>query len=188
MVNRPEDQGVDFGTWGDYVSQFVYEDSLNKFLPQLKIKGTVADYGGANGLLKKHLPHVTTIDVDETKQPDVVGDILTHTGYYDVGFCRYVMHYLTDREVIAFVNHAKRHVSRLLIVQFTNRNLRAKYANSQNETGKHFRTAGQLSALFPQTAKEVYCEEYFVGPEFYVNRLGLEDAVPHYETLRVYEV
>lgn len=183
MINV--DQGTAFGTWGDPTSRFMYEDSLKPILELVKLEGRVGDFGGANGLLKQHVPNVRTIDSDPSKNPDIVDDILYHGDYYDVAWCRYVMHYLNDQQVMQFV--ATVNAPRLIIVQFTNEDLRAKYANSINEY-KYFRTASQMRALLPDDTVELASYSYTVGEDFYLNRLGLTHATAHAETLKVYEV
>lgn len=191
MINFEVDQGTAFGRWGDPVSQFMYEESLRDMLPRMQLDGLkVGDYGGANGILKDVVGNVTTIDIDARKGPDIVDDILLHTGKYDVAFCRYVMHYLSDQQVIAFVENALRYCDRLYLVQFTNdgTDLRAKYATSKGEGGKYFRTQSQLESLLPVNAKRLYSASYAVGPEFYCNRLGLVTDIRHEETVRLYEV
>lgn len=186
MTYHPVDEGTRFGTWGDPTSRFMYRDSLAHILPLAALVGHVGDFGGANGLLKAHVPNVTTIDSDPSKHPDIVDNILTHDAPYDTAWARYVMHYLTDQEVIQFVDNVN--APRLIIVQFTNNeSLRVKYANSVNET-KYFRTSAQMRELLPSKTKVLWSMAYAVCPEFYQNRLGMENAKPHGEMLRVYEV
>lgn len=185
MAYHQVDDGARFGTWGDPTSRFMYEASLATILPLAALVGRVGDFGGANGLLKAHVPNVRTIDSDASKQPDIVDDILQHRDRYDTAWCRYVMHYLTDKEVIRFVDNVN--APRLVLVQFVNDDLRAKYANSAYET-KHFRTGEQMRALLPAGTRELWSCTYEVCAEFYKNRLGLDNATPHAETIKVYEV
>lgn len=180
------DQGKDFGTWGDPVSRFMYETSLPPILNAANLMGHVGDFGGANGLLKEYVPNkVTTIDIDPSKEPDVVADILTHRDRYDTAWCRYVMHYLTDQQVLQFL--ATVNARRLILVQFANNDLRSKYANSVGEV-KYFRTMQQMNALLPHRSRVLWHRAYDVTPEFYKNRLGLDGACAHTEHLLAYEV
>jgi len=189
MDNSKVDQGTLFGTWTDPVSRFMYHEFLDSLVRNniIQFEGTVGDFGGANGLLKKYIPdhHVTTIDKDRTKQPDIVDDILYHNGGYNTAFTRYVMHYLNDQQVIHFVNRVN--ADKLLMIEFTNEDLRSKYLNSRNEL-KFFRTRSQLEALLGGGAKLLHSEQYTVDEEFYRNRLGLHHATPHEETVNLYEV
>ena len=191
-MNHSVDQGQDFGKWGDKTSRFMYETSLDLILPQLNLQGHIGDFGGANGLLRSHSPdlHVTTIDSDASKCPDIVDNILSHDAPYDVAWCRYVLHYLTDQEVIQFIDRVN--APRVIVVQFTNEDLRVKYANSANET-KHFRTFRQTEVLlgggrFGPSVNLVTGYDYQVTPEFYKNRLGLEGATAHSEILAVFDI
>lgn len=189
MDNSKVDQGTAFGTWADPVSRFMYHEFLDSLVRNdiIKFEGTVGDFGGANGLLKKYIPdhHVTTIDIDASKKPDVVADILQHDDYYGTAFTRYVMHYLTDLEVIRFVNLVN--AGKLLMIEFTNEDLRTKYVNSVEEV-KYFRTRSQLEALLGGGAKLLHSESYTVDAQFYHNRLGTPHGVPHEETVNLYEV
>lgn len=185
--NFAVDQGESFGTWEDETSRFMYDTSLTAILAGVHMEGHIGDFGGANGLLKRRLPNsrVTTIDIDPSKNPDIVDDILTHSEPYDIAWCRYVMHYLTDQQVIHFIDNVN--APRIVLVQFANPDLRVKYANSRNET-KYFRTGEQLESLLPSGIELVGATEYMVTAEFYKNRLGLEDAQPHTEHLLVYDI
>lgn len=187
MTRYDIDQGAAFGTWSDPVSRFMYQDSMPPILTAAKLTGHVGDFGGANGLLKAFYPNVTTIDTDDTKGPDIVDDILNHRGSYDTGWCRYVLHYLSDREVIRFLDYVK--VPRMIVVQFVNDedDLRLKYANSYGEK-KFFRTGTQLRALLPRKNRLIFSRPYRVTPEFYRNRLKLDNAVEHGERLEAYEI
>ena len=185
MKTRNEDQGTAFGTWTDPVSRFMYQESLQEYLSLMKLHGTVVDYGGANGLFKRHVPKAVTVDNDPLKEPDVIDDILTHDSRYDVGFCRFVLHYMTDQQVIRFVDDAN--VGRLYIVQFVNDDLRGKYANSRGEGTKYFRTFDQTTALFG-SCEVLWSQTYTVTKDFYLNRLGIEGAVTHQEKIVLFEV
>ena len=188
MSDLTVDQGTNFGTWTDETSRWMYHDSLKLLIDNgaIDLRGTVTDYGGANGVLKKYVKNsVVTVDSDPTKQPDVVDDILRHAVWRNTGFCRYVMHYLTDQQVIQFCDNAA--VGTLYIVQFVNEDLRAKYAASINET-KYFRTQDQLEALLPRHASLMFAKNYTVTKEFYRNRLNNPNAKAHGERLVVYEI
>lgn len=185
MKTRKEDQGTSFGTWTDPVSRFMYEESLREYLPLMDLRGRVVDYGGANGLFKKVVPQAVTVDNDPSKNPDVVDDILTHGQNYDAGFCRFVLHYLTDQQVIQFVSRAN--VNRLYVSQFVNQDLRGKYANSRGEGTKYFRTFEQTKALLGP-CEELWRSSYQVGHDFYLNRLGIEGAVAHEEEIVLFKV
>ena len=180
------DSGRDFGTWTDPTSRFMYQDSLADILPHIPIREgqRIADFGGANGLLKQHIPDLTTIDCDPSKEPDIVDDILQHRERYELGICRYVLHYLTDQQVIDFLDNVN--VGSLFVIQFTNPDLRSKYANSVNEQ-KYFRTPEQLAALMPEGSVKLHSVEYTVTREFYQNRLGF-DGTPHSETLELHRI
>lgn len=179
------DQGTAFGKWGDPVSRYMYERSLYQILPVVNMQGRIGDFGGANGLLKDHVSNVTTVDTDASKNPDVVADILDYPEFFDTVWCRYVLHYLTDQQVIKFVDNVN--TDRLIIVQFVNDDLRGKYAASDNET-KYFRTQEQLEALLPKHSKLLWQQGYTVTSDFYANRLKKFDAKTHSERLCVYEV
>lgn len=186
-IDLTPDQGRAFGEWQDKTSLFMYHTSLAQIIEAARIPpgATIADYGGANGILKRYLPknRVTTIDYDASKAPDVTADILEHRDPYDIGFCRYVLHYLSDKDVIRFIRGAN--VRELVIVQFANdaSSLCTKYDNSQGEGTKHFRTVQQLLALIPLPFEIIAEQDYYVTSEFYENRLGIVGAKPHRETL-----
>ena len=178
-----EDSGLKFGTWKDKVSQFMYYDSTKDILNKINIPKNVADFGGANGLLKQFIPNIITIDKDKSKNPDRVENILTHKEQYDLVIIRYVLHYLTDYEVIQlFETINSKHT---LIIQFENNDLVSKYKNSLNEF-KYFRTTEQLKALLPKNIKTIYEQEYIVDSDFYSNRLGQGNYISHNETIKGY--
>lgn len=178
-----EDQGVNFGKWLDKTSQFMYVDSTKKILDIVgSLPATVADYGGGNGNLKKLIKHAISIDIDPSKKPDVVDNIITHKGSYDLVVLRYVMHYLNDYEVIQlFSNITSKNI---LVIQFTNDDLKGKYANSVNEH-KYFRTSKQMQALLPLHT-ELYSVPYMVEKDFYINRLGDGNYTNHWESIKAY--
>ena len=177
------DNGVNFGLWNDETSDYLYRRSIRQILELVDIPSSVGDYGGGNGLIKLHIPHAVTIDIDSTKQPDILQDILQHTDCYDLGILRYVLHYLNDYEVLDLFN--KMNCFKILVIQFTNKDLKVKYHNSKNEF-KYFRTQQQLEALLPQTAKHIFQGEYKCTNDFYRNRLQLENSVSHLEQLNAY--
>lgn len=185
---RPEDRGTAFGQWRDPVSRFMYYDALRMCLPKMNMEGTVVDFGGANGILKEFVPHAVTIDNDESKNPDIVADVLEFDRPFDVGFCRYVLHYLTTSEAVRFLRKAP--VRRLYVMQFVNNDLVGKYANSRGEGLKFFRTRRETDALFGSLCSRVLWESppYTVDTEFYRNRLGIEGCTPHREQVVLYEV
>lgn len=179
------DQGDNFGKWSDPTSRFMYEDSLKEILSEIEIPEIVADYGGANGILKGFIKNIITIDIDESKNPDIIDDILKHEGNYQLIIIRFVLHYLNDYEVLElFENISKYHEGKILIIQFVNEDLKSKYQNSKNEF-KYFRTKDQLEKLLPE-AKLIYSKEYLCSKEFYRNRLKIEDAKPHFESINAY--
>lgn len=179
------DAGELFGLWGDNVSEFIYTKSFDEILNLVDLpSGKIADYGGGNGILKKFIPDLITVDLDVDKTPDIVDNILTHSGEYDFVISRYVMHYLNDYEVLKFFKNIEKPC---LIVQFCNNDLKNKYETSVNEF-KYFRTESQLEALLPIGSKKVYSKSYTVTPEFYLNRLNLTTDITHEETLNAYTV
>lgn len=180
-----EDKGLKFGKWTDKTSKFLYLESTQQILDKLNIKGDIADYGGANGNLKQFLPNSISIDIDESKNPDIIDNILTHNKKYEWVIIRYVLHYLTDKEIITLFNNIQS--KNILIIQFTNENLKVKYSNSKNET-KHFRTRTQLESLLPEKTRNIYRKLFNCTPEFYKNRLNIDGAIEHIETLNAYVI
>ena len=145
---------------------------------------THGDYGGGNGLLKQHIPHATTIDIDKSKNPDIVENILKHSKHYDLVVLRYVLHYLTDSEVLELFDVLN--CTHVLVIQFVNEDLKSKYYNSVNEC-KYFRTNRQLKALLPNKIQTIYSKNYKVDAEFYENRLEKDwNYKAHSETLKAY--
>src|SRR5690606_29386581 len=106
------------------------------------------DLGGGNGLSREWFDQVTTVDIDPTKAPDVEADILTYTPPVPPTrvLMRYVLHYLTDSQVIDLLDHIAGYCGELVVIQFVNDDLAAKQANSVNET-KVFRTETHLRSL-----------------------------------------
>lgn len=184
-----EDKGSEFGKWNDQTSRFMYYDSTAAILRKIPIPKRVADYGGGNGLIKQFIQQAITIDIDPQKKPDILDNILTHEGNYELIILRYVLHYLTDYEIIRLFFHIQEyHRGHILIQQFYNDELQAKYLNSDgNEATKYFRTRQQLLALLPP-GEVIYESFYTVTPEFYLNRLGIQNAIKHQEAIIGYYI
>jgi len=179
------DQGTRFGTWGDETSQLMYFGIMPVMLNGVNTTGRVGDLGGGNGLLKRWIPDAITIDQDASKEPDIVDDVITHVGEYDLVVIRYVLHYLTNEQVLQlFANLAANHAGPVLLIQFVNDDLEAKYKNSVNET-KYFRREHELKSLIANThtIKTRKAVEYTVGAEFYRNRLNHPNPTAHQETV-----
>lgn len=180
------DSGVEFGKWNDNVSKLMYFDTTKEILSKINTNGTVADYGGANGILKQFIPNIITIDIDSSKNPDIVDNILLHEGIYDLIIIRFVLHYLNDYKIFQLFEKIKSyHKGKVLIIQFCNNDLKSKYANSKNEF-KYFRTESQLKALLPD-CKKIYSKKYICTKEFYKNRLNINNAINHKEIINAYE-
>ena len=180
-----EDKGTNFGKWSDDTSKLMYFDSVKDILSKIDTTGIVADYGGANGILKEFISNIISIDIDASKKPDIVDNILTHKGNYDLIIIRFVLHYLNDYEVLKLFKHIKSyHKGKILIIQFTNEDLKSKYFNSKNEF-KYFRTKKQLEKLLPKF-KNIYSINYNCTKEFYKNRLNIENAKKHKEQINAY--
>jgi len=190
------DRGTSFGTWTDPTSRWLYRDSTEKWMTHLGLPSSalVADLGGANGLLRDHLPWAVTVDSDEAKEPDVVDDILTWTPTLsplpEAAVVRYVLHYLTDEEVSRLLTTVATYTDTLYLVQFVNENIAAKEANSVNEPPRYFRTHTDLIHLIKGSpewrADRCWLSPpYRVPPEFYANRLGSDpaDHVEHEEQI-----
>lgn len=180
-----EDCKTNFGKWNYQVSKFMYFDSIKEILSKINIPNKVADYGGANGILKQFIPNIITIDIDESKKPDIVDNILTHKGTYDLIIIRYVLHYLNDYQVLQLFKNIKQyHKGSILVIQFCNNDLKSKYYNSKNEF-KYFRTENQLEKLLPKS-KKIYSKKYMVTNDFYRNRLQIKNTIEHEEILNAY--
>ena len=188
---HPEDQGTGFGIWPNQTANLMYRDVMPLALSGIDANGRVADYGGANGILKRWIPQAITVDYDVSKRPDVCADILTHVGTYDLIVMRYVLHYLTNAQIRALLGHlATFHKGRVLIIQFVNEDLAAKLRNSVGER-KFFRTELQLQMLL--TAAPWYivsrkAVEYRVDADFYKWRLAHPDPSAHDEKILIYEL
>lgn len=184
------DQGKQFGKWNDSTSEFMYYNSLHEIKHFLKINSintdcSIGDYGGGNGILKSFFNNVTTIDEDYTKNPDIVDNILTHNKYYDLVILRYVLHYLNDYELIELFENIN--AKNILIIQFTNEDLKTKYFNSRNEI-KYFRNEAHLKSLIPTKSELIYSKEYLVKKDFYINRIGDGEYLNHYEKLNTWYI
>lgn len=180
-----EDNGTNFGKWTDSVSKLMYIDSTKEILLKIDTSGKIADYGGANGILKQFIPNIISIDIDKSKKPDIVDNVLTHKGNYDLIILRFVLHYLNDYEILKlFKNIETYHKGKILVIQFTNEDLKSKYYNSKNEF-KYFRTKNQLEKLLPKF-KNIYSINYKCTKEFYKNRLNIENAKNHKEEINAY--
>lgn len=172
-----------FGKWTDKTSNFLYYESFKEIIKKIVIPERVADYGGANGIIKQFISQAISIDINADQNPDIVDNILTHTGNYDLIIIRYVLHYLNDYDVIRLFEHIKTfHKERILIVRFCNNDLISKYHNSINEF-KYFRTEQQLEALLPEHSI-IYRKRYLCSAEFYKYRLNNENGISHYEILK----
>lgn len=185
------DQGTTFGTWQDDTSRLIYHDAMPALLNGINTTGTVGDYGGGNGLMKKFIPHATTLDIDADKNPDLVVDCFNYCGRFDLVLMRYLLHYMSDPDVVQLLKHIAFYKSpRILIIQFVNNDLAAKKANSVNES-KWFRSEQQLFALVKKSGwvvRQRKALEYQVSAEFYFNRLRHKNATPHAETILCLEL
>jgi len=180
-----EDNGTNFGKWSDNTSKLMYYDSVKDILSKIDTKGKIADYGGANGILKEFIPNIISVDIDASKKPDILDNILTHKGNYELIIIRFVLHYLNDYEILQlFENIKEYHKGKILIIQFTNEDLKSKYFNSKNEF-KYFRTKVQLEKLLP-VFKHIYAIEYNCTREFYKNRLNIYNGIEHKEEINAY--
>lgn len=191
-MRHDEDQGVKFGTWPDPTAQLMYHDIMPLALSGIDTAGRVADYGGANGLLKRFIPHAITVDYDETKSPTICDDILRHRGTYDLIVMRYVLHYMNNEDVRRLFRHlGSFHKGRILLIQFVNDDdsLLDKLHNSVGET-KWFRGEGELRRLIvgPWQIASRKAVDYRVGADFYRWRLDHPNPCPHDETVVIYEL
>lgn len=180
------DQGVNFGKWKDKTSVMLYDKCMPIFLSEIKTSGIVGDFGGANGNLKKYIPNSVSIDIDKTKNPDIVDDILTHSNIYDLIVIRYVLHYLSPKQQKELLkNIIKSGNKKILIIQFVNngRDMQIKKENSINEK-KYFLTTQKLFSLFSGfNICNVDKLKINVSKAFYKNRLKNNNAKPHDEEI-----
>ncbi len=187
---HPEDQARAFGTWDNPTARLMYHDIMELALAGVDTSGRVADYGGANGLLKQFIPHSISVDYDQSKGPDIAEDIMSHVGEYDLIVLRYVMHYMTDAEVLRLFRHvASFHNGRLLVIQFVNDDLISKYANSIGET-KYFRDSEDTHALvsLDWMVQARRFHDYTVDADFYRLRLNHPNPSSHDERIVIYEL
>jgi hypothetical protein len=191
VTTYAKDQGRDFGLWPDPTSRLLYHDAMPVLLNGVELPPPILDLGGANGLLRDFVDGpVTTLDIDLTKQPDIVGDARTWSPPERFSFgsivVRYLLHYLDDDDVWGLFHlvHGY-HRGPLLVIQFTNEpaDMPAKVASSRNETA-FFRTPTEVEGLFgPWKVRDRKRIDYRVCKEFYVNRLGNPDGVEHGESV-----
>jgi hypothetical protein len=188
MPNFEIDQGVRFGYWDNDTSRLLYRDIMPLCLNGVDTSGRVADFGGANGLLKAFIPQSISIDYDSSKNPDIVDDILVHKGDYDLIVLRYVLHYLDDKKVSELFNHIRSfHKGRILVIQFVNEDLESKTWNSVNEV-KWFRNEKETRVLL-ETDWEIMdykSIDYFVSAQFYRDRLNHPNPKSHRESIAIY--
>jgi hypothetical protein len=196
-----------FGNWTDPVSKFMYLDHFSRIYKDERYRlaryRRIEDLGGANGKLKTFFgSSLTTVDIDETNNPDFLGNIINYNGFTefrwrgerrqikiesDLIIIRYVLHYLTDDEIRKMFQNLKlHHKGDILIVQFTNEgeDMNIKKQNSINEI-KYFRTEDELTSLiseFEVIATDT--ESFTVTSEFYRNRLQNYKALPHQEQIQ----
>lgn len=184
------DNGANFGSGDDSVSEYIYRTSAPYFLKNVETENkNVADYGGANGILEIYLNagKYTVIDIDESKRVSknfIADDIVTHTQKYDLVICRYVLHYLSESRALQLFKQIRQNQSfKVLVIQFTNekkdlelkRQISAKYETGSEQ--KHFRNCKQLFQLFEGFEIEnVDKIDYLVREDFYQNRFGTNDA------------
>lgn len=187
MVNV--DQGARFGLWPDATSRLMYHDAMPALLSGVPTDQPTVDLGGANGLAREWFPNLVTVDTDASKEPDVVADARTWVpqGKPGLVLLRYVLHYLSNPEAVDLLAHVVTYTRHLLVIQFVNDDLEAKYANSVNER-KWFRTELELrwlvSASWAITRRVAV--EYDVDPEFYRQRLLHPNPTGHRETVVAY--
>lgn len=189
------DGGKDFGSGDDPVSELMYRTSVPTLLKNVVVKGKqIADYGGGNGIVGSFLAadSYTVIDTDKSKQGAenfICDDITTHRGYYDLIICRYVLHYLTDKQIRRmFAQIIQNGTPEILLVQFVNQGFDLKVKreiSAQYETGqekKIFRNCRQLFDLLDDFHIEnVDKIEYLVTSDFYRNRFGIKERTPPHE-------
>lgn len=188
-MRHNEDQGTAFGTWPDATSRLMYQDIMPLALSGIDTSGRVADFGGANGLLKQWIPHSISVDYDATKNPDICENVLDHMGDYELVVMRYLLHYMPDSVVrTLFKRMGMWHSGRVLLIQFVNENVDDKIGNSLGEV-KFFRTEAQLKRLLaPFGIVSRKAVEYRVEADFYRNRLQHPAPFAHDETVVIYEM
>lgn len=188
-MRHNEDQGTAFGTWPDATSRLMYQDIMPLALSGIDTSGRVADFGGANGLLKQWIPHAVSVDYDASKNPDICESVLDHMGDYELVVMRYLLHYMPDSVVrTLFKRMGMWHSGRVLLIQFVNENVDDKIGNSLGEV-KFFRTEAQLKRLLaPFGIVSRKAVEYRVEADFYRNRLQHPAPFAHDETVVIYEM
>lgn len=188
-MRHNEDQGTAFGTWPDATSRLMYQDIMPLALSGIDTSGRVADFGGANGLLKQWIPHAVSVDYDASKNPDICESVLDHMGDYELVVMRYLLHYMPDSVVrTLFKRMGMWHNGRVLLIQFVNENVDDKIRNSWGEV-KFFRTEAQLKRLLtPFGIVSRKAVEYRVAADFYRNRLQHPAPFAHDETVVIYEM
>lgn len=190
-----EDQGTNFGTWDDRISRLMYRDSVPLIVGQTSLwemQGKdllLGDYGGASGT--DWGVDSVAVDIDESKNPDIVDDVVTHPGRYDAVLMRYLLHYLSDYQIrwmLETINTQK-----IIVCQFVNEGHSMVIKNSISkgaEAEKYFRTSEALFALFEGSRFRIehkVCLEYDVGSDFYKNRLGIDTILNHKEKIWIFE-
>ena len=189
-MKHEEDQGDAFGRWPNKTARLMYHDVMPVALNGIDTTGSVADLGGANGLIKEWIPQAVTVDYDSSKEPDVHEDILTYAGDHDLLVLRYVLHYMPDDVVRKLFYHIRQyHKGRILVIQFVNDDLERKEANSLGET-KWFRNTTDTMKLLTEywrvaSAKAV---DYVVDADFYRERLKHPNPTSHHETILIMEL
>lgn len=186
-----EDNGSNFGKWNDNVSNILYNTANKIIASQILKNDVVADYGGANSLLKNDVQckEYFCIDIDNTKkQIDnfINEDIITHKGSYDKVIIKLVMHYLTDKQIKEMLKNIT--AKEIIICQFINSKedilVKKKISNLSKESEKFFRNKEELLSIIGEcdTLAEI---DYVCDREFYLNRLGLDTNLSHKETLLI---
>jgi len=191
------DKGMDFGKWNDKVSKTIYSESIGSLKRYDFSNQRVADYGGGNGLLKKEIGgnDWIVIDCDSSKSPDIVDNIVTHSGDYDVVVLRMVLHYLSDSEIEEMISRIQKNgVKEIHLLQFWSergedlliKKTISKLFEEPTEGKKFFRTKEEILSFFSEfSVEEVGFSRYVVSGEFYRNRFSNPTIpdVPHKETL-----
>ena len=190
-MKHNEDQGDAFGRWPNKTARLMYHDIMPLALNGIDTTGRVVDLGGANGLRKEWIPQVVTVDYDESKSPDIVEDICTHVGEYDLAILRYVLHYMPDVVALDLLRHIREyHKGRLLVIQFVNDDYVSKAANSIGEV-KWFRNTVDTVNLFATAGWRVASAkavDYIVDADFYRERLNHPNPSSHVETILILEL
>lgn len=185
------DHANTFGKGKSATSKLLYFYSLSIALDCMSNEipsGIVYDLGGGNGLSKRWFDNnqVVTVDNNPDMKPDICSNINTYNVPPDASMVlmRHVLHYLTDDEIKALINRV---TVPILLIQFTNKDIKAKQAQTKNEDHKTFRTLDQvLELLYDSTKnniKRLYKIDYTVEPDFYVERFGVMGKSTHDETL-----